>query len=250
MTVVGTASGPQAASPPSGGRVRLRLIGEFELRAGRVLSVSPSAQRLLAYLALAGRPVQRSVVAGTLATVDVTEAQAAARLRTALWRLPRPGGTPLVDAAGKRIGLAPAVQVDYRETETAVAAGGGELPALAEDLLPDWDDDWVVLERERYRQSRLHALEQLCARHREAGDFDLALSAGLTAVGGEPLRESAHRQVVLTHLAEGNPAEALRQYDGFRRLLRAELGLPPSAAIRSLVAGLLGRPVDATGPPR
>lgn len=233
-----------AVLSPASGAVRLRLVGEFELRGGdRALRVCPSAQRLLAFLALAGRPVRRTVVAGALA-LEADESRAAARLRSMLWRVPRPGGVALVDAGPQRVCLAPAVRVDYRETEGAVAAGGGELAALAEDLLPDWDDDWVVVERERYRQSRLHALEQLCLRHREAGEYDLALRAGLTAVSGEPLRESAHRRVVEVHLAEGNAAEALRQYETFRRLLRADLGLPPSPAIRALVAPLLGRPVD------
>lgn len=51
--------------------------------------------------------------------------------------------------------------------------------------------------------------------------------------------------MIATHLAEGNPAEALRQFETFRRLLRAELGLPPSPAIRALLSGLLGRPADA-----
>jgi DNA-binding SARP family transcriptional activator len=229
---------------PAPGGVRLRLVGEFELSGGRqVLRVCPSAQKLLAFLALAGRPVRRTVVAGTLA-LDTGERKAAARLRSMLWRVPRPGGAALVEATDRRVGLAPAVEVDYRTTEDAAAAGTVELGALAEDLLPDWDEDWVVVERERYRQARLHLLEQVCARHRAAGAYDLALRAGLTAVGGEPLRESAHRQVIETHLAEGNPAEALRQYETFRRLLRAELGLPPSPAIRALVASLLGRPVD------
>jgi DNA-binding SARP family transcriptional activator len=226
------------------GGVRLRLVGEFELTcSGEVLPVGPATQRLLAYLALSGRAVRRSVVAGTL-VLDSGETQAAARLRSALWRVPRPGGTPLVDATGDRLRLAPAVLVDYREAQRAAAAGRPEPDALGEDLLPDWDDDWVVVERERYRQARLHALEWLCGQHRRAGEYGAALHAGLLAVGSEPLRESAHRQVIETHLAEGNPAEALRQYETFRRLLRTELGLPPSGAIRGLVAGLLGRPVD------
>jgi DNA-binding SARP family transcriptional activator len=234
MALLGTAAG-----------VGLRLVGEFELTGpGAVLAVGPGTQRLLAYLALSGRPVRRSVVAGTLA-LDTGEEKAAARLRSALWRVPRPGGAALVEATGQRLRLAPAVRVDYRETEVEAAAGHADLGALGEDLLPDWDDDWVVVERERYRQARLHALEELCRRHRAAGRYGPALHAGLLAVGSEPLRESAHRQVVETHLAEGNPAEALRQYDTFRRMLRAELGLPPSPAIRGLVAGLLGRPADS-----
>jgi DNA-binding SARP family transcriptional activator len=232
MTVLGTAVDG----------VRLRLVGAFELRSpDRELPVGPATQRLLAYLALSGRAVRRSVVAGTLGS-ESTEPQAAARLRSALWRVPRPGGAPLVEASGDRLQLSADVRVDYRETERA--GDHADADSLRDDLLPDWDDDWVVVERERYRQSRLHALEQLCERHRQVGNYASALHAGLLAVGSEPLRESAHRQVVATHLAEGNPAEALRQYETFRRLLRSELGLPPSPAIRELLAGLLGRPTD------
>jgi hypothetical protein len=49
---------------------------------------------------------------------------------------------------------------------------------------------------------------------------------------------------MLAHLAEDNPAEALRQYDLVRRLLRDQLGLSPSVATRAVVAPLLGRPLD------
>jgi DNA-binding SARP family transcriptional activator len=118
------------------------------------------------------------------------------------------------------------------------------LDLLRADLLPDWAEDWLVLEQESFRQQRLHALETgagLLCRH---GRFTHALDAALAAVRAEPLRESAHRRVIEVHLAEGNHAEALRQYDGYRRLLAAELGLPPSENIRGLVGPLLGRPID------
>lgn len=45
-------------------------------------------------------------------------------------------------------------------------------------------------------------------------------------------------------MAEGNFAEALRQYDSYRKLARTELGLPPSPQFRRLIAPLLGRPLD------
>lgn len=48
------------------------------------------------------------------------------------------------------------------------------------------------------------------------------LDAGTTAVAADPLRESARRQLILVHIEEGNFAEALRQYDVYRKLLRAE----------------------------
>src|SRR5205823_716087 len=99
---------------------------------------------------------------------------------------------------------------------------------LSVDLLPDWYDDWAVLEAEAWRQLRLHALEALTARLAGAERYGEALVAGLAAVRAEPLRETAHAAVVGVHVAEGNRGEALRQYEHYRRLLDAELGLEPT----------------------
>jgi DNA-binding SARP family transcriptional activator len=227
---------------------RLSLLGGFELHcAGRHVAVARGGQRLLALLALQGRPLERLWVAGTL-WLDATEERAGASLRSALWRLPQPGGAAVVEASATHLRLAGDLAVDVREL--AARARGLEAPAgradpdpepssLAGDLLPDWYEDWVLLERERYRQLRLHALEALCARLTEAGRFGAAVQAGLAAVAGEPLRESAHRTLIRAHLAEGNPGEAVRQYHLYRRLPADELAIAPSAAIRGLVEPLL-----------
>ena len=228
---------------------RLSLLGGFELRCtGRDVAVARSGQRLLALLALQARPLERCWVAGTL-WLDATEERAGASLRSALWRLPQPGGTAVVEATTTHLRLARDLAVDVQEL-TGLAQGL-ELPTaragddhldpsvLASDLLPDWYEDWVVLERERYRQLRLHALEALSARLTEAGRFGAAVQAGLAAVAGEPLRESAHRTLIQAHLAEGNPGEAVRQYHLYRRLLATELAIDPSPAIRGMVQPLL-----------
>src|SRR5215217_6526529 len=237
---------------------RLSLLGGFELRcAGTEVAVARGGQRLLALLALLalqGRPLERLWVAGTL-WLDATEERAGASLRSALWRLPQPEGTAVVEASATHLRLARDLAVDVQEL--AGLAQGLEAPAtlggdqggdqggdldpstLAVDLLPDWYEDWVVLERERFRQLRLHALEALCSRLTTAGRFGAAVQAGLAAVAGEPLRESAHRTLIQAHLAEGNPGEAVRQYQLYRRLLASELAIEPSAAIHVLVQPLL-----------
>jgi DNA-binding SARP family transcriptional activator len=94
----------------------------------------------------------------------------------------------------------------------------------------------VLLERERFHQLRLHALEALCDRLTTAGRYGEAIDAGLAAVTAEPLRESAHRVLIKAHLAEGNQGEADRQYQLCRRLLRDELGVDPSNALRALLS--------------
>lgn len=40
---------------------------------------------------------------------------------------------------------------------------------FAGELLPDWCDDWLVVDREQRHQMRLHALEQLSDRLAAAG---------------------------------------------------------------------------------
>jgi DNA-binding SARP family transcriptional activator len=227
-------------------RVRLSLLHTFELRRGeRIVSLPLSAKRLLAFVALHEHPVRRPYVAGQIWT-DSSQDHANANLRTTLWRLRRPG-CALVEARSGEIGLAGDVAVDVRDVAARAQraidhkARHDDVAPLshAGDLLPDWYDDWLVVERERIRQLRLHALEAMCEDLAASGSFAAAMEAGLAAVTAEPLRESAHRVVIQVHLAQGNVAEALRQYHLFRRLLREELQLVPSVAMRSLIDSIL-----------
>jgi len=112
---------------------------------------------------------------------------------------------------------------------------------LGGDLLPDWYDDWVLVERERLRQLRLHALEALAISRMEAGRHGEAAGAALSAVSIEPLRESAQRVLIRVHLAEGNVGEAVRQYHSYKQLLLEELGLAPSDQLESLMLPIMQR---------
>ena len=240
---------------------QLSLLGGFDLSCcGGSVRLSPSGQRVLAFLALhRHRSVPRAVLAERLwAYTDPRHAGAS--LRSALWRMPRLHDRPLVLAGATAVELAPHVRVDLWESEDRAQALTDEpveqgtlgdqcvRDALGRDLLPEWAEDWLLVEQESFRQLRLHALEALSAGLRSAARYPAALLAALTAVRAEPLRESAHRQVIEVHLAEGNAAEALRQYQLYRRLLADELGLGPSPALRRLVTPLLGRPIDAEAP--
>jgi DNA-binding SARP family transcriptional activator len=183
-------------APAVAGKSRqLLLLGGFELRwAGGPVRVQRSGQRLLALLALQERPLERLWVAGTL-WMDASEERAGASLRSALWRLPQPGGTPMVESSVTHLRLARDIDVDLHDlsarierleqASTAIDDRTGS-SALTRDLLPDWYEDWVVLERERFRQLRLHALEALCARLTEAGRFGAAVQAGLAAARERP----------------------------------------------------------------
>jgi DNA-binding SARP family transcriptional activator len=203
-----------------------------------------SARRVVAFVAVTGRPVGRTLLAGAL-WPDTSEDHARADLRSALWRVRRSGHS-LIEAADGELWLSPDVEVDLH---TAVALfdrliDGGTtafedvdptVSALSCDLLPDWYEEWVLVERERVHLLRLQALEALSRRLQSCGRYARAVQAGLAAVAGEPLRESAHRAVIEAHLGQGNPVEALRQFHRLRQLLREELGVEPSPQTCQLV---------------
>ena len=213
-------------------------------RDGCSVHVAPPAQRLLAFLALHRSSAGRKVITATL-WADLDERQGAARLRSTLWRLPSAGADKLVEADGLRLRLADHVDVDVRMAESDRRACELNVRQLCGDILTEWTDEWVDIEREHFRQLRLRRLEELSEQALSRRQYGVALQAALAAVALEPLRESAHRRAMQVHLAEENPSEALRQYDIVRRSLREELGLAPSAATRAVVANLLGRPLDA-----
>jgi DNA-binding SARP family transcriptional activator len=190
----------------------------------------------------------RIFVAGHL-WLDAGEERAAGALRTALWRLGLPASR-LVRCDGQVLSLNPAVEIDVvASTRVARDLVDDEMSPIpidaltrlrdAGELLPDWYDDWVVIERERYRQLRLHALEHLSTRLSADGRHAAATEAGLAAIASEPLRESAHRVLIAVHLAEGNRGEALRQYRVCCRLLDRDLKIGPSPALQALIAPVL-----------
>jgi DNA-binding SARP family transcriptional activator len=235
-----------AAVGVSASTLELGLLHGFEVRAGgRALELPLSAQRLVAFLALQDRPLQRIYVAGNL-WLDSSEERANASLRTVLWRLGR-NECPIVRITGNQVALAPGVSVDVHTVRARarrvlqheqVEETDLDTLCLAGELLPDWYDDWVLIERERFRQLRLHALDALCEELTAAGRYGAAIEAGHASVAAEPLRETAHRLLVAAYLAEGNAGEALRQYRLFRDVLAAELGIEPSQQMEDLVAHL------------
>ena len=216
-------------------------------RGDRVVSLPMTAQRVVAFLALRTRPTMRTYVAEML-WLDSSHERAAANLRSALWRIRRTG-CAIVLGDGDFLSLSPAVFIDVLElvdwsrrllAGEATASDPRVEDALAVgDLLPEWYDDWVLVERERLRQLRLHALEHACAELAEAGAFGRAIEAGLAALAVEPFHESGHAALISAHLREGNRAEAIRQYEAYARLMEQELHLPPSPGVKALIAGLL-----------
>ncbi|MEU0569614.1 BTAD domain-containing putative transcriptional regulator [Nonomuraea sp. NPDC005983] len=230
--------------------LRLTLLGGFRLLAGDdQITVSNGSERLLAFLALGCQAVSRNLMASTL-WPDAPERRAYASLRSALARLDGVGRR-MLHVGTTEIRLSPDTDVDVHEARSlaqrildpAVPSEGADLSAqaitvLSHGLLPGWYDEWVLGEAEQWHQLRLHALEALSARFVQAGRHAEAVAAASVAVHAEPLRESACAALIEAHLAEGNQAEALRQFQLYELGLNAEMGLRPTARLCELVAGL------------
>jgi DNA-binding SARP family transcriptional activator len=230
------------------------LLGGFTLlEESDEIVLPPSAQRLVALLALREHPLSRACAAGVLWPDCPTE-RSLGGLRTALWRANRSRAT-VVDNARMSLCLSPGIQVDVRSllafgrasASLATASAVSELagiswPELSLDLLPDWYDDWLMDERERVRQLRLHALEYLAHELSLRGRHAAAIQAALAAVRLEPLRETAHATLIKAHLAEGNRSEALRQFRRCREALADGLAVEPSESIRRLIINPAAQP--------
>lgn len=235
----------------SGDEVRIALLGGIEVvRHNERIPLPLGAQRLLAFLALQEDGVHRKTAAEQL-WPDSQARQAATNLRSALWQARKVNGRTVIDALGHRLRLACDVSVDLKRilglirelTSQAefgpLADGVALLEALRGELLPNWNEDWLAVEREQWNQARLHALESLAQQFRAAECYLPALQAALAATAIEPIRESAHRAVIEVHIAEGNVASALRHYQRYRSLLHRELGVAPSPRMTQLIRALI-----------
>ncbi len=213
------------------------------------MGLSAGTQRLLAFLAVHDRAMTRSEVAETL-WPDSSAHRAGASLRSAVSRLEGPARRA-VRVTASDLGLAEGVVVDLHRSralarrlidqdaaQSGVDLGATAVSALSDDLLPGWYDDWAVVAAEDWRQLRIHALEAVASRLTAAERLPEAAAAALAAVRAEPLREAARAALIRVYIAEGNPAEALGEFQRYRVLLQAELGIEPTAKLRELLSDL------------
>ncbi|MFD4439981.1 BTAD domain-containing putative transcriptional regulator [Nocardia sp. NPDC058519] len=233
---------PADPVPSDAGRAsaQLSLLGGFELRIDGVEAALPMhARRVIAYLALrksSDRECTRQVLAERL-WEDSPPVRSLASLRTALWRIRRVD-PHLLTGDTERVALADHVEVDvhcFRRYAEGLLSGittcvppDVRLLCGAAELLPGWDEDWLMLFREQVRMLRLHTLEAVARRLCEQGRHPQAIDLILWVVAEEPLRESARAVLIDAHLGAGNAAEAHRQFHLFATGLWHELALRPS----------------------
>src|ERR1051326_7229196 len=160
--------------------LQIRLLGQFDVRLNgkRVLIPSQAGQSLLAYLVLtAGAPQRRKVWVGIL-WPDFSEENARKNLRHELWRIRKAistqEATPTEYFLIGEFTLTFNRETDYwldvmqiERTEFDLQGLISNLSHYQGELLPDFYEDGVVLERERIRSVFDSRMEQLidCAVH-------------------------------------------------------------------------------------
>lgn len=162
--------------------------------------------------------------------------------------------------AGKRLILTrppgyqldtPPESVDARQFEILVREGSKQLDAGARDkavatlrsALELWRgpalSDFAYEEFAQPYVRRLHdlhldAIETLAAAELDSGGTGRAIPLLEAAIRDDPLRERSRELLMLALYRAGRHAEALRNYDKLRELLRDELGLDPSPSLQRL----------------
>jgi two-component SAPR family response regulator len=240
----------------------------------QVTAISGRCGSLLAYLALGrGRYFSRAELLGTLWPERIAS-MTAGSFNTALWRLRRMLECPPLQhgeliASDRRgaIGLngSQAIWLDIEEFERRIASGLSRpieqlgdcdiedlragVALYKSDILIEFTDDWALREREKHRRHYLNALwrlMQLCAIRREYGE---AISYAQSILDCDALREDVHRELMQLFVLSGQRAQALRQFETCRDMLRRELAIQPMretlALYRQIADSAIGGAQDA-----
>ena len=226
------------------------LLGEFELtEGGRTRALGKGARRIVALLAIERGGLSRARAAELL-TPHLDPESARGSLRMELVRLRARVPADLIDDDGTTLRLAPHVTVDIDEVEALAARAAGqpdaflgatEIERLCQELLPRWDDDWLVPVRIGLRRRDLNALDENARARAARGDRHSALVIAHRVLRIDRARESTVAVLIKTLLDQGNQMEAVRAYHDLENRLRLELDAPPSPQLRALVSHLLER---------
>lgn len=228
----------------------LKLFGSFELNlAGQHISLpTRKIESLLAYLALHAQIHTREMLA-TLFWGNSSDEQARLSLRYALSMLRKTLGADFLNADREVVQLNPAFRlwvdaIEFRklaDVERLLADGTLSFNHLQSIisyyrgvLLADFYDDWIVPEREYYRELYIGTLLLLTQHYRSSSEYARAIEMARRILQSDPSNERAQQHLMFCLVALGNHDAALAQYEHFVAALREDLGVTPSAETAAL----------------
>jgi predicted ATPase/DNA-binding SARP family transcriptional activator len=205
-------------------------------------------ESLLAYLVLHPETHSREKTAA-LFWGDVPDAQARVSLRYALAMLRKELGGDLVITDRETVQLNPEFplwvdarafsQITHRVSQnTDMAAAIRDMQSATSqyrgDLLADFYDDWILPERELYRQAYLDTLLHLTQHYRSTSEYARAVETAQRVLETDPANERAHQHLMFCFVALGNRHAALQQYAQCVRALREQLAVDPAPETTAL----------------
>jgi len=220
--------------------LRLYTFGELRIELdGQLLQLpTQKARDLLTYLILHhDRLLSRDLLVGVF-WPDRPDSRARRALSQTLWQVRSALGPAADRLAAERDAvtflLQPGDWLDVAAFEEAAqAASAPELrravASYRADFLEGCYDDWALLERERLRELYLGVLERLIALYKRRGEYERALTNAQKLAAADPLRESAHRELMRLYHLFGRDRAALEQYETLCQILADEVGVEPMA---------------------
>ena len=212
---------------------------------------SRTAEALLAYLACTGRPHPRETLADLLWD-DRPQAQAMGNLRVLLSSLRKHLAAHVTISRNEvAFNRASPHMLDTAELANRLDAlrvgdpGAGLLPAdaapqLAQavalyrgDFLAGFHirdclgfEEWALVEQERLRRLAMEGLQLLAAHYLRLGNYQPGIDQAARLLELDPLREDAHRQMMLLLARSGRRSAALQPFETCAGILQAALGVP------------------------
>lgn len=102
------------------------------------------------------------------------------------------------------------------------------------EFLPGYEEEWVLLERERIVELALSAIQRLIAIFTQQNDLERACEMSQRALQLDPLNEQSHLTLIRLLLSAQKPSQALRQYQVLETIWREQLDSAPSTSARKL----------------
>ncbi len=224
-------------------RIHLYLLGSFRLEhnARRIHLPRRKVESLLAYLALNPQDHPREKLAA-LFWGDSSDAKARHSLRTAVATLRQHLHYEFLVANRDSIQLNPdfALWVDAREfarlsdSKSPVDHLRPAVDLYRGDLLADFYDDWILSEREHYRNLYLGALLRLTQELRSQSEYESAIELAQKALASDAINERACQHLMFCYLMVGKKDEAQKEFERCARVLLDELGAEPTQETTAL----------------
>jgi DNA-binding SARP family transcriptional activator len=204
------------------------------------------AWALLAYLLLSRQPPSRRKLAELLFS-EADDPLGALRWSLAQLRqaLQQPGalkGDPV------ELALGPGTEIDLRRLRSVGLPEGDEIEALTGELLEGMTfatspafEGWLAVERRQAAATAQALLLERAQAELGAGHPGTAARLATRLLELNALEEGHHELLIRSLVATGDKSAALASVEACEKLLRRELGAPPSSRLRAIV------PADESG---